>query len=133
LLLLRPVLAFRCGCTQHLLHVLLELQPRDQHTVLTADTFDPNVHPHADDFHFIRAAWMRLLHLNNIPKSERLAFHSTRLPAPLSYMTPASSCCWICRARLPGQSVFITAQAHSPAPSMRRSPGSRHARHGSPA
>ncbi|MNY82334.1 hypothetical protein D3C86_2243660 [compost metagenome] len=53
--------------SKHLLHILLEFLSRDENTMLTTDTFDPDIHPHPNNLHFIGSARMRFLHLYDIP------------------------------------------------------------------
>ena len=65
---------------QHFLHVFLELRPRNKYAMLAAHTFDADIHPHPDNLHFIGAARMLLLHLNDIAKLELFTLHSDRCP-----------------------------------------------------
>jgi hypothetical protein len=45
--------------------------------VFTAYTFNPNIHAHPNDFHFIGATRMGLFHLHNIAKLILLLLHSS--------------------------------------------------------
>ncbi len=69
----------RCG-TQYFLHIFLELCSRYKNAMLAAYAFDTDIHPHADNFHFIGSAGMLLLHLNDIAQLELFTLHSDRRP-----------------------------------------------------
>ena len=54
--------------------------------MLTADTFDPNVHAHTNDLHFVAAARMRLFHLYDVSQAEYFAFQPGHPPRLLCRM-----------------------------------------------
>lgn len=48
--------------------------------MLASYAFDTNIHPHSNNLHFVGAAGMLLLHLNDIAKLELFTLHSDRRP-----------------------------------------------------
>lgn len=44
--------------------------------MLASDAFNPNIHSHSDDLHLVRAARMRLLHLDDIAEFKLFPFQS---------------------------------------------------------